>query len=843
MSNSSKRTTLLSPEKRLLLSKLLKEEGLDVAQKRTIPRRSESSLLTLSFVQQQLWFVDQLEPGLHAYNIPEAIRLSGPLDVAVLEQSLSEIVRRHEALRTTFAAVDGTPVQVIAPPASVRLPVVDLAALPEEERKAETEHLITQEVRHPFNLGQGPLFRAGLLRLREDEHVLLLNMHHIISDGWSLGVFNRELTALYDAFLSGKPSPLQDLPIQYADYAVWQREWLESAAFEKQLAYWKQQLAGAPTVLNLPTDRPRPVVQSFRGARQFVVLPKELSEKIKTLSRHEGVTLFMTLVAAFQLLLARYTGQDDVVVGTDVANRQRVETEGLIGFFINNVIVRTDMTGDPTFHELLGRVKERALGAYAHQEVPFPKVVEALKPERSLRHTPLFQVLFVLQNVPLPDLHLAGLTLSSVEIDSQTSKFELAVFIKESADGLIGTWAYKTDLFDDTTVARMANHFTTLLHSITEQPGARLSALEMFTETERRQKMIEQKERQESQLSKLKGARRKAVDLSQVSSIRTSYLQPGETMPLVVQPGVESMEKQMNLADWAGGNREFLEKELLKHGAILFRGFNVTSVADFEQFAMTISPELFDEYGDLPRESVSGKIYSSTPYPADQAILFHNESSHMHRWPMKIWFYCVTAAQQGGETPIVDCRKAYDLLDPKIRERLMEKKVVYVRNYTDGLDVSWQTFFHTSDKSVVEDYCRKASIEFEWRNGDGLRTRQLSPAIVKHPQTGEMLFFNQLQLHHVSCLEPGVREALLSTFGEDNLPRNVYYGDGSAIEDSVMEEIGEIYRRTEVKFRWQDGDVIMLNNMMVAHGRNPFVGPRKIVVSMAEMVNQKDVEW
>jgi alpha-ketoglutarate-dependent taurine dioxygenase len=341
---------------------------------------------------------------------------------------------------------------------------------------------------------------------------------------------------------------------------------------------------------------------------------------------------------------------------------------------------------------------------------------------------------------------------------------------------------------------------------------------------------------QKPSIKKLEAFQRKAISMSQDRLIKSTYLQLEGRLPLVVQPEIADL----NLATWARNNQAFIETQLLQHGAILFRDFNVDTVSDFEQFAQGICPELFGEYGDLPREGVSGKVYGSTPYPAEQAILFHNESSHMHRWPMKIWFYCVRAAQQGGETPIVDCRQIYELIEPKLRERFTQKGLMYVRNYTDGLDVDWRSFFHSTDRSVVEDYCRKVGMDFEWKNGDGLRTRQICPAVAKHPKTGEMVFFNQIQLHHVSCLEPAVRESISSMFREEDFPRNVYYGDGSPIEDSVIEEILKIYGQAKVSFPWQEGDIIMLDNMLAAHGRNPFVGERKIVVTLGEMINKED---
>jgi amino acid adenylation domain-containing protein len=787
--------------------------------------------LPLSFAQQRLWFLDQLEPGSCLYNVPSSIRMSGALHVEALQQSLAALVARHEVLRTTFTSREGTPLQVIAPEAALELPVIDLTSLPAEEREATARRLAAEEARRPFDLAQGPLLRASLLRLEAAEHVLLLTLHHIVSDGWSVGVLHSEIAAIYEAFAQGQPSPLAELPIQYGDYAVWQREWLQGEVLEEQLAYWQQQLSGAPPVLTLPTDRPRPAVPSYEGGVESFRIAPRVSEDLQALSQREGVTLFMTLLAAFQTLLHRYVGQEDIVVGTDVANRNQVETEGLIGFFLNHLVLRTSMQGDPTFRELLGRVREVALGAYAHQEVPFEKLVEKLQPERSF-HSPLFQVLFVLQNAPWSELELPGLKLRDLGIEHQTSKFDLALFMEETEQGIAGAWVYKTALFDPATIRRMTGHLESLVASIVAQPDTPLHSLEMLTETEREQQMMDERERQEVQISKLRSVRRKTVDLTEMKAVKTGYLPSGDTLPLVIQPG----GLPIDLAEWAKGNREFLETELLTHGAILFRGFPVDSVAGFEHFATALCPELFGEYGDLPRAGVSGNIYTSTPYPADKAILFHNESSHLHQWPLRIWFFCVTAAQQGGETPIVDCRKVYTRLDPQLRERFAQKKLMYVRNYSDELDVNWQKFFQTTDRAEVEAYCRDASIDIEWKSGNALRTRQVRQAVARHPRTGEWTFFNQIQLHHVSCLETGVRESLLSMFQEEDLPRHVYYGDGSPIEDSVMEEIGQIYQQSSVSFPWQAGDILMLDNMLTAHGRNPFVGPRKIVVAMGEMI-------
>ena len=440
--------------------------------------------LFLSFAQQRLWFLDQLVPGSIAYNISEAVRLTGPLNVVALEQSLTEILRRQEILRTTFGAIDGKPFQTISPAKPFILPVTDLQHFPETEREAEARRQATEEARQSFDLAKGPLFRAILLRLGEEDHVFLFIMHHVVSDGWSMGVFFRELAALYEAFSSGKPSPLAELPIQYADFAYWQRQWLQGEVLETQLSYWKEQLQGVP-VLQLPTDRPRPAVQTFHGASQSLVLPRSLAEALKRLSRQEGVTLFMTLLAAFKTLLCRYTGQEDIVVGTPMAGRNRVEIEPLIGFFINTLALRTDLSGDSSFRELRRRVREVTLGAYAHQDLPLEKLVEELQPERDLSRTPLFQVFFNMLNIESYRLELCGLTVEPLLLSEPDSKFDLTFYASEKNEEVHLNLVYNADLFDTATTTRMLGCFQNLLDDIVDNPEERISSLLLWSGTEK----------------------------------------------------------------------------------------------------------------------------------------------------------------------------------------------------------------------------------------------------------------------------------------------------------------------------------------------------------------------
>jgi amino acid adenylation domain-containing protein len=456
-----------------------------------IERIARHNQLPLSYAQQRLWFVDQLTPGSANYNIPAALSLTGQFNVTALEQSLSETIRRHEALRTHFEVLDGNPVQVIAASEPISLAVVDLRALHAGDRQSQKQRLLTQEAQRLFDLSRGPLIRAALLRLNDEEHVVLLTMHHIISDGWSIGLLLREVTQLYRAFSCGERSPLAEINVQYVDYSNWQREWLKGEVLETQLTFWKRRLDGAPAMLGLPTDRPRPSVQTWRGAKLFFELPETLTASLKRLSHHEGTTLFMTLLAGFQALLSRMSGQQDLMVGTPIAGRTHLETERLIGFFVNTLVMRTDLSGNPRFSDLLSRVREWVLAVYAHQDLPFEKLVEELQPERSLSHTPLFQVVFALQNAPANVLDLPGLRANVLESDNRTAKFDLVLNMEETADRLTGWFEYYTDLFDRTTLARMQRHFQAMLEAMVSDTSQRLSSVSLMSAAERQQLLVE----------------------------------------------------------------------------------------------------------------------------------------------------------------------------------------------------------------------------------------------------------------------------------------------------------------------------------------------------------------
>ncbi|HXR66374.1 MAG TPA: condensation domain-containing protein, partial [Ktedonobacteraceae bacterium] len=628
----------------------------------------------------------------------------------------------------------------------------------------------------------------------------------------------------------------------YADFALWQRQWLRGEALESQLCYWRRQLSGL-VPLKLPVDHPRPAVQSHRGAVHHFAFPSELAETLRHLGQQEGVTPFIVLLMTFQILLHRYCHQDDIAVGSDLANRSKLETEGLIGFFINQIILRTNLAGNPICRHLLRQVRAMTLDAYLHQDLPFEKLVEVLQPERSLQSAPLFQAKIILQHLaPVRtgdgESARAALAVSDLSLSGETTQLDLIFRIFQTPQGFSGAFTYCRDLFEPGTIEQMAQHFLTLLASIGANPDARISELDMLSQGEKEQKQMEQKKIANTALAKFKAIKPQRMTVKQEALVQTVPLFVDQPLPLVVQP----QQSNLDLVEWAENNLPWIESSLLKHGALLFRGFSLATPAVFERFAMKLCPDIFSENGEhVPVEGVgSGNLYTPVFYAPEKKLLWHNENSFNDSWPMKILFHCSHPAAEGGETPIADSRKVYSLLDSQIREEFLQKDIMYVRNYGEGLGLNWQTVFRTEEKAAVEAYCRKAAIEITWKGHDRLRTRQVRPAVVKHPQTGEFVWWNQATHWHPTCLDPEVRESLRALFSEEDQPRNCFYGDGTPIDDSVIEAICAAYSAAEISFPWQVGDVLLLDNMLVAHARNPYKGPRKIYVAMGGMITMHD---
>ncbi|MGH0593689.1 amino acid adenylation domain-containing protein [Bacillus pretiosus] len=795
-----------------------------------VEKVSYEGKVPLSFAQQRLWALCKVNPNNSFYNIPVVIHLNGQLDLVSFHKALNEIVNRHEILRTGFKSRMGEAKQVITPKLVLPMPVINLDAKFKSSCWEEAMGLVEEEVRFPFDLEEPGLIRFKMIRLAKDEYIFVMTMHHIITDAWSIEVFLKEMLVLYEAAVEGKPIYLPELEIQYVDFAFWQHQWLQGKEAAKQLDYWKKQLSGPIELLNLPISHERSRERNFRGGRKRVQITKETTVKLQSISKREGSTLFMVMLAMFNTWLYRYTQQEDFVVSTSISNRQGEMEEKLIGFFLNNLSLRNDLSGNPTFLQLIGRIKDTALDAYINQDVPFERVAEQVTINRQQVQSPLTQVVFGLRNQPLSKLELSGVKMRQLDIYRGAAKFEMEMQLVNTEDGITGMLEYNAELFEEKKIEEMLAGFHQIVELLVDQPDSEIKVIvKSLIEREAMDKKMERKQMDAKKRNKLLGMKTKKVQLKTLElGLQVEWEQD---FPLILKPNFQDL----NEVKWLQSHKEEIEELMIKHGGVRMRGFSTCSSENFQEIVQAFSNELL-EYKErsTPRSQISGKIYTSTEYPEDQYIPLHNENSYSNIWPQKIWFYCHTAAVEGGATPIGDSRKVYELIDPIIRETFEKKKVMYVRNYGTGLDLSWQQAFQTEDKVEVEEYCKQQNIEFEWLNENRLRTRQVRQAIVVHPKTGEKIWFNQAHLFHVSNLPGDVRKSLLAVVEEEDLPRNAFYGDGTEIEEDILESIREAYRQVEVSFPWEQGDMMLLDNMLMTHGRAPFKGERKVMVSMSD---------
>lgn len=809
-----------------------------------VPR---TGTLPLSPMQRRLWLVDRLTDagnvtGRAAYNMSAGLALHGELNVDALRAAINAIVARHEVLRTVFAEDDdGEPVAMIRPAVLLDIPLIEITETDKAERERRYAALFDELVRMPFALAEGPLIKATVVRLGDGEQVLVLVVHHIVFDGWSIAVFARELGDFYQRALRGQPLQLATLPVQYVDYAVWYERALTSAAFAPKADFWRTYLRNAPQVSSLKPDYQRPASASHAGNSVQLALSPVLSKAIAGLAREYDASLFTLLLSSFFLFFHQASGADDVVIGTDVAGRGHPDLEQLLGFFVNVVPVRSRL-GDPQvdFQQWLAKTRRETLAAMDHQDLPFDQIVELSGAQRARDRNPLVQVLFVLQNTPEIRFSIEGAEVEVLPQQMNESKFDLAVFAREQAGALSFEWVYATDLYRRETVEKFTASWHALLGRIVATPGWAVNALAPMQTQEQVTMNTAKSTGAASKLDKLgkSGPGREATRAVARPAVQTSFLKPGAEFPILLQ----ATSDDLDTVAWAKSQVEYIETLVAKHGGILFRNFGLKTPQDFEAFAEAIEPELYGSYGDLPKKEGGKKTYRSTPYPERQMILYHNESSHLDRWPRKQWFFCELPATVGGATPIVDCREMLRRLPAELVAEFERKGLLYVRTFTPGLDVSWQNFYKTERREDVEARLAAAGIAWCWLDKDTLQTRTRCPAVIRHPITGEKVFFNQIQLHHVACLEGQVREDLLAMGGIDRLPRNVMYGDGSPIADETMAIVGRVYEECAVRFDWQQGDIVMLDNMLAAHARDPYEGPRKIVVAMGAMFDRAALE-
>jgi len=796
--------------------------------------KNVEDIYPLSPVQQGMLFHAIYDPKAGVYLEQKTCTLHGDLNVSAFERAWQRVLEQHSILRTAFMwqGLD-EPMQVVRRKVKLPWKQEDWREAAPEEQERRMAAFLQADRAQGMEPSKAPLMRLALFRLAEDVYRFTWTHHHILLDGWSLPILFKEVFTFYEAFRQGA-DPHQEKGRPYRDYIGW----LQQQDLSQAESFWRSELKGFTTPTPLWVSRDGSSGREEAHGDRHLSLSEQETAALQSLAQRHQLTMNTLVQGAWGLLLSHYSGKKDVVFGTTVSGRPTdlpgVET--IFGIFINTLPVRVRITDQSP---LLPWLKEHQARQVEMRQYEYSPLAQVQGWSDAPRGRPLFESILVYENYPVnvasqgpgPSLEIRNFR------GLARLNYPLEVKAWLSTTLSLGT-LHDGHLFNDAAITRLLGHLKMLLNSMAAQPEAQLGDLEkILMEAERKERVMELRTRKEINLANFMQIKPKAVGLSGEGMIKTGYLQTGQTLPLVMQPALDDVD----LADWTKGNLEFIEAGLLKHGAILFRGFGIDSAAAFEKVASAIRPNLFGEYGDLPREGISDKVYKSTPYPEDKTILFHNESSHMHRWPMRQWFYCVKASREGGETPIVDCRKVYQRLDPEIIESFRQKKLMYRRNFVEGLDVSWHSFFRTTDKSAVEKYCRGNGIEFEWTGNDGLLTRQISPGVARHPRTGEMVFFNQVQLHHVFFLDPELRRSVESLFKPEEYPRNVCHGDGSPIADSVMEEIVRAYWEASVSFPWQEGDILMLDNMLTAHARNPFRGERKIVVAMAEMMSLNEL--
>ncbi|WP_309030194.1 non-ribosomal peptide synthetase [Streptomyces alfalfae] len=783
-----------------------------------------------SFAQERLWFLHQMDPGTAQYNFPVFVRLTGELDVGLLRRALAGIVRRHEVLRTVITTRDGQPFQTLLPAEPPALPLTDLSSYPPEEREPEARRLAKEQYAEPFDLAAGPVLRAGLLRLGPTDHVLLLTAHHVSVDGWSTSVLLDELAELYTAGREQRPPRPAELPVQYADYALWQRRLAEAGHFDRLVEHWTARLRGILDLPGLPLDRPRPAHPDHRGESLRFQIPAPTADGIRTLCREEDTTLFMALLAALYAVVNRRTGETDLVIGSDVAGRSDSRTEPLIGFFVNQIVLRADLTGAPTWRQLLGRAKEVALDAYAHQDLPFEEVVKALSPPRTRNQSPLFQIKLVLNENRRAADTMAGVRISPFTVDLiDTSRFDITLVLEDDGEGIAGFLNYDPDLFDASTMAELREQYVTLVADMAARPDASIADAPLPTTA----REVSGRPRRRGP-GALRGIRPTKVAMAPDDMVLRQPLREGADLPLVLRPA----RADVDLVAWARTHRTRLDTELERHGALLFRDFAVTDPDSLERFASVFVDNLFGENGEHPRAALGGNVYTPVFFPPEEKLLWHNENSFNDEGPTRIWFCCARPADSGGETPVVDSRAVHRALDPALREEFTAKGVMYIRTYGNGLGLDWRDVFRTEDRAEVEARCARQGVRHEW-HGDRLRTTAVRPAVLRHPRTGEWSWFNQAQHWHTACLSTEVRDSLLSTMHPEELPRSCRFGDGTAIPDEAMHEILRVYRELEIAFPWERGDVLLLDNILTAHARNPFRGERELLVAMGDMVSYR----
>jgi amino acid adenylation domain-containing protein len=822
-----------APQRSTLMAILRdRDSGGDV--RRVAIQRRARETYPLSNEQRRLWFLQRLKPAATEYNVTSAVLIRGEFCVDRAIVALAAVVSRHEILRTRFVEVGADPVQQIRSQCDLDVRQLDVAKDSQLDTFEEIRRLALEESKIPFDLTSGVPLRSRFLKCDSGTHAVVITMHHIVADGWSVGLLVDELTTIYEALSTNNVPPLAPLPIQYGDYALWQSEQLTKEKLHSQLEFWRKTLAEAPPPLRFPVLGEQPS-GGAGGAIHVERFSRDVCSEVSRLARQAGVTEYVVLLSAWVLLLYRWTLQDDLVIGTPVANRQERETSSLIGFFVNTLVLRIKVSAAGSVTGLLESIQRMVLDALANKDVPFDEVHRVASARHDHSWSSLFNVMFTYLNEPTRRLlKRDAIDWQVVDFDRRQANRALTLRIEDDHGALTAHLEHDLASIPKTVGARLLSAYVTLLTSVLDAPESRVRDLALPPQLARAEEEVRNARR--GSFEKL--LKRGAAISRQDSLVQDRPFWDDDQRLLLVRPA----RADVDLATWLRHHGEWVTERLCRHGAILFRGFEIEGTTGFGNLGRALSSRL-EPYAQAssPRTHVGGHVYTSTEYPASENIMLHNELSYSDSWPAKIWFYC-RVASRGGGTPIVDGRQVFTSLDSEVREAFVAKRVRYQRTYGSGTDLPWPVVFGTSVRSEVEAYCRAHDIRYEWYSGDGLRTYENRQSVLRHGRTGELVWFNSAHMFHVHAHGEATRTSLRRLFAPNELPRHAFFGDGSSIPDDYIVHIRETYAKLERAFEWQPGDALLLDNVLTAHGREPYRGPREIFVCMAEAEHERHGE-
>ncbi|NQY62232.1 MAG: amino acid adenylation domain-containing protein [Alteromonadaceae bacterium] len=799
----------------------------------SIPKAANTDNAALSFAQQRLWLADQMNPGTSVYNNVSTVKLTGDINTDYLNKALNEIENRHESLRTSFQYINGKAVQIVNRHFERQYEVHDLTGLDQQSQQTRLKALVVEQEQHSFKLTTGPIWQAEFAIIADDAVIMILNYHHICVDGWSMRIIIEEMSTLYDCYTNGTESPLKTPQIQYIDYAIWQNQ--QTAVFEEHLSFWQSELADAPDTSDYLIDHPREEAIGGKGASIDVTISADLTTQLRKLGQLSGVTLFMTLQSAFNIALHMSTGKHDLVIGTDVANRDHQEIENLIGFFVNQLVLRTSIDLGISVNDMLATTRKRTIAAFSHQEIPFDQLVSQLNVPRRNDSTPLFQTKFFLESIPDETYSLNNMKMEFTGLETAASRLDLTLGLVEYENVVKGNFVYNSALFKAKTIELLSQRFDAVLTLMLLDPNMTLAQLtERVGADEQRRREAEQGKLMQKQLGSFKRGSQRRTQSKEQPVVKT-VLPAVTSGPVQFGPSGDTVE----LDKWLASNKAHWEPLLTTHGACLFRGFSIDSVDAFERLTEHTFNEIYQENTEHQGVTDNGIVQTPVKYSKDQQLLWHNENTFNQSWPSRIMFNCQVAASEGGETPIVDSRLMFQTLDKDIVEKFTELGVMYVRNYAedDVFGLGWKTIFGTDDKQKVEQACADSDLTFEWKDNNRLTTYAKRPAVMKDPNSDQWCWITQSQHWHFSCLDSETKKSIKQLHVEADYPRNCYFGNGEKIADEMMSRILACYEQLESSFVWQVGDVLLVDNLLMAHGRNAYKGDRKLLVSIGDIVN------